>query len=118
MLDLTSGRLSDAILHAVKALESVDARLAELRDGTDGKLPPAPIQANADRKGKGKATSSGVHADTVQNLTKSQMEAEIKECEGLKEDLALKASLCRFAVYVYTDNFSHRSRNLRQLPMS
>lgn len=117
MLDLTSGRLSDAILHAEKALESVDARLAELRDGTDGKL-PAPIQVKVDRKGKGKATSSGVHADTVQNLTKSQMEAEIKECEGLKEDLALKASLCRFGVYVYTDDFLHRSRNLRQLPMS
>ncbi|KAG1721434.1 uncharacterized protein EDB91DRAFT_1064394 [Suillus paluster] len=95
VLDLTSGRLSDAILHAEKALASVDARLAELRDGIDGKLFPAPSQeTKADKKGKGKgkgkAVGSGVHADSVRNLTKSQMEAEIKECEGLQEDLALK----------------------------
>lgn len=91
VLDLTSGRLSDAILHAEKALESVDARLAELRDGINGKLLPAPIrEAKTDKKGKGKAVGSGVHADSVHHLTKSQMEAEIKECEGLKEDLALK----------------------------
>lgn len=91
VLDLTSGRLSDAILHAEKALESVDARLLELRDGIDGQLLPAPSQeATADKKGKGKAVGSGVHADSMRHLTKSQMEAEIKECEGLKEDLALK----------------------------
>ena len=95
MLDLTSGRLSDAIVHAENALESVNARLAELRDGIDGKLPPAPVQK--DRKGKGKAPSSGIYADNaVQNLSVSQMEAEIKECEGLKEDLALKVSYYRF----------------------
>ncbi|OJA21553.1 hypothetical protein AZE42_03234 [Rhizopogon vesiculosus] len=91
VLDLTSGRLSDAIIHAEKALESVDARLVELHDGIDGKLLPGPIQnVKADRKGKGKATSPGVHADAVRSLTRSQIEAEIKECEGLKEDLALK----------------------------
>lgn len=91
VLDLTSGRLSDAILHAEKALESVEARLTELRDGIDGKLLPTPSQeAKADKKGKGKAVGSGVHADSVSHLTKSQIEAEIKECEGLKEDLALK----------------------------
>ncbi|KAG1728100.1 hypothetical protein EDB19DRAFT_1642671 [Suillus lakei] len=91
VLDLTSGRLSDAIMHAEKALESVDARLAELRDGIDGKLLPAPSQeAKADKKGKGKAVGPGVHADSMRHLSKSQMEAEIKECEGLKEDLALK----------------------------
>lgn len=91
VLDLTSGRLSDAILHAEKALESVDARLVELRDGIDGQLLPAPSQeAKADKKGKGKAVGSGVHADSMRHLTKSQKEAEIKECEGLKEDLALK----------------------------
>ncbi|KAG2150294.1 uncharacterized protein EDB93DRAFT_1240318 [Suillus bovinus] len=91
VLDLTSGRLSDAILHAEKALESVDARLSELRDGIDGKFLPAPSRETiTDKKGKGKAVGSGVHADSVHHLTKSQMEAEIKECEGLKEDLALK----------------------------
>ncbi|KAG1764798.1 hypothetical protein EDD22DRAFT_1042453 [Suillus occidentalis] len=93
VLDLTSGRLSDAILHAEKALESVDARLLELRDGIDGQLLPAPSQeAKADKKGKGKGKALGsvVHADSMRHLTKSQMEAEMKECEGLKEDLALK----------------------------
>ncbi|KAJ8590154.1 hypothetical protein M405DRAFT_180292 [Rhizopogon salebrosus TDB-379] len=91
VLDLTSGRLSDAILHVEKALESVNARLVELRDGIDGKLLAAPVQeVKVNIKGKGKAVGSGVHADAVRNLTKGQMEAEIKECEGLKEDLALK----------------------------
>lgn len=93
MLDLTSGRLSDAILHAEKALESVDARLAELHDGIDGKLlPESSREAKTDKKGKGKAIGSDVHADGVRRLTRSQMEAEMKECEGLKEDLALKVS--------------------------
>ncbi|KAG1792615.1 uncharacterized protein HD556DRAFT_1444295 [Suillus plorans] len=91
VLDLTSGRLSDAILHAEKALESVDARLAELHDGIDGKLlPESSREAKTDKKGKGKAIGSDVHADGVRRLTRSQMEAEMKECEGLKEDLALK----------------------------
>ncbi|KAG2056740.1 hypothetical protein BDR06DRAFT_952372 [Suillus hirtellus] len=91
VLDLTSGRLSDAILHAEKALESVDARLAELHDGIDGKLlPESSREAKTDKKGKGKAIGSDVHTDGVRRLTRSQMEAEMKECEGLKEDLALK----------------------------
>ncbi|KAG1907567.1 uncharacterized protein F5891DRAFT_1180582 [Suillus fuscotomentosus] len=91
VLDLTSGRLSDAILHAEKALESVDARLAELHDGIDGKLlPESSREVKTDKKGKGKAIGSDVHADGVRRLTRSQMEAEMKECEGLKEDLALK----------------------------
>ena len=42
VLDLTSGRLSDAITHAEKALQSVESRLAELADGLAGKLPPLP----------------------------------------------------------------------------
>lgn len=111
VLDLTSGRLSDAILHVEKALESVDARLVELRDGIDGKLLPAPVQeVKVNIKGKGKAVGSGVHADAVRNLTKGQMEAEIKECKGLKEDLALKVSFPRLGV-VYIDKLLHRSRN-------
>jgi hypothetical protein len=118
VLDLTSGRLSDAILHAEKALESVCARLAELHDGINGELLPAPIrEAKPDKKGKGKAVASGVHADSVCHLTKSQMEAEIKECEGLKEDLALKVSPCRFRKCILTV-LLHRWRNLKQLPVS
>ncbi len=49
----------------------------------------------SDHKGKGKAVSKGprlLGVDAVRNLTKSQMEAEVKELEGLKEDLAAKVS--------------------------
>jgi hypothetical protein len=105
-------------LHAEKALESVDARLLELRDGIDGQLLPAPSQeAKADKKGKGKAVGSGVHADSMRHLNKSQMEAEIKECEGLKEDLALKVSPCRFRKCILTV-LLRRWRNLKQHPVN
>lgn len=91
VLDLTSGRLSDAIEHVEKALESVLERIQELKDGLNGKLPPAPVAEREDKKGKGKGTPSHLLAgDLVRNMSKSQMESELKEMEGLKEDLALK----------------------------
>lgn len=90
VLDLTSGRLADAIVHAEKALESVESRLAELRDGLSGQLPPVP-EAKASPKGKGKATGTRlVRDDLVQKMSKAQIETEVKELSGLKEDLALK----------------------------
>ena len=90
VLDLTSGRLSDAITHAEKALQSVESRLAELADGLAGKLPPLPEAAES-AKGKGKATGTRlVRDDHVQNMSKAQIESEIKELSGLKDDLALK----------------------------
>ena len=92
VLDLTSGRLSDAIIHAQKALESVESRLAELRDGLAGQLPPLPTQAIKDTKGKGKSSGRLVRDDYVQNMSKTQIESEIKELHGLRDDLALKVS--------------------------
>ena len=89
VLDLTSGRLSDAIIHVQKALESVESRLAELRDGLAGQLPPLPPQ---DIKGKSKSSSRLARDDCVQNMSKTQMESEIKELGGLRDDLALKVS--------------------------
>jgi HAT1-interacting factor 1 len=90
VLDLTSGRLADAIVHAEKALESVQSRLIELRDGLTGQLKPVE-SAQTDLKGKGKSTGARlVRDDLVQNMSKAQIEAEIKELDGLKEDLALK----------------------------
>lgn len=90
VLDLTSGRLSDAIVHAEKALESVESRLAELRVGLSGQLPPAP-EVKVDVKGKGKSTGGRlIRDDLVQNMSKTQIEAEIKDLSELKEDLALK----------------------------
>jgi HAT1-interacting factor 1 len=94
VLDLTSGRLADAIVHAEKALESVQARLSELRNGLNGQLKPEEV-VQTDRKGKGKSTGARlVRDDMVQNMNKAQIEAEIKELDGLKEDLALKVGKC------------------------
>lgn len=94
VLDLTSGRLSDAIIHVQKALESVESRLAELRDGLAGQLPPLPPpQAGNDTKGKSKSSPGRlVRDDYVQNMSKTQIENEIKELHGLRDDLALKVS--------------------------
>ncbi|TCD69478.1 hypothetical protein EIP91_007604 [Steccherinum ochraceum] len=89
VLDLSSGRLSESITHAEQALESVEARLAELRNGVSGQMKVEAVQPN-DAKGKGKAGPRILGEDAVQNMTKPQMEAEIKELTGLKEDLALK----------------------------
>ena len=94
VLDLTPGRLSDAITHAAKALQSVEARLVELSAGLAGQLPPLSAQEQPpapDAKGKGKAVGGRlIRDDHVQNMTKTQIENETKELEGLRDDLALK----------------------------
>jgi HAT1-interacting factor 1 len=99
-LDLTAGRLADAIHHAQRALESIEARLAELQKGLAGTLPPLPEPSDDDEdkendKGKGKGKSKGRQAvlapeELVQNRSKAQIEAEIKELGELKQDLAIK----------------------------
>ncbi|PBK72501.1 hypothetical protein ARMSODRAFT_761321 [Armillaria solidipes] len=88
VLDLTSGRLADSIVHAEKALQSLESRLTELLAAlpNSSTLPP-PVQQ--DPKGKGKATKP-VSEDAVERLTTSQIESEIKELKGLKDDLVLK----------------------------
>lgn len=91
VLDLTSGRLSDAISHAEQALASVEARLAELRDALSGQGLVRVDEAKSDAKGKGKATGPRLLGDdAVSKMTKSQMGAEEKELQELREDLALK----------------------------
>jgi HAT1-interacting factor 1 len=90
VLDLTSGRLSDAIRHAQSALESVEARLTELKDGLEGRLPPLPEEPPTDSKGKGKAGAKLVRDDAVQKMSKQRIESEMKDLSGLKDDLALK----------------------------
>ncbi len=92
VLDLTSGRLGDSITHAERALDSVEARLAELRDALSGQGLVKP-EVKEDPKGKcnGKATGSlSLADDAIEKMTKGQMEAEEKELQGLREDLALK----------------------------
>ncbi|KAF5383595.1 hypothetical protein D9615_003577 [Tricholomella constricta] len=91
VLDLTPGRLAEAIVQAEKALESVESRLAELRDGLSGQLPPVPQAEKPNAKGKGKATGTRlVRDDLVQKMSRTNIEAEIKELSELREDLALK----------------------------
>ncbi|KAJ3516947.1 hypothetical protein NLJ89_g813 [Agrocybe chaxingu] len=90
VLDLTSGRLSDAIAHAQSAVESVEGRLAELKEGLARTLPPLSA-ATEDTKGKGKSTTKRlVRDDYVQNMSKTQIESEAKELSELRDDLALK----------------------------
>ncbi|THH05413.1 hypothetical protein EW145_g4813 [Phellinidium pouzarii] len=92
VFDLTPGRLALAIEHAEKAFDSVESRLVLLRNGLNGQ-PPLPKAPKPDTKGKGKAKATAVllaQNELVQNMSKSQIEAEIKELDELKEDLALK----------------------------
>ncbi|KAJ6620654.1 hypothetical protein B0H10DRAFT_2021293 [Mycena sp. CBHHK59/15] len=86
VLDLTSGRLGDAIAHAERALESIEARLAELVAPPQ----PQPEAPKPDPKGKGKGKTRLVRDDLVGDMSAAQIEAETKELAGLKEDLALK----------------------------
>lgn len=92
VLDLTPGRLSDAIEHAEKALESILQRIQSLKDGLGGNLPPVAVAERVeDKKGKGKAVPSlSLARDLVENMRKNQIESELQELEGLKGDLALK----------------------------
>ncbi|KXN90718.1 hypothetical protein AN958_04003 [Leucoagaricus sp. SymC.cos] len=78
VLDLTSGRLADAISHAQNALESVELRLAELRDGLAGQLSPLPEEPPADPKGKGKAA-----AKLVEELKTSPNDALVQSAPAL-----------------------------------
>ena len=98
-MDLTSGRLSDAIHHAESALASVEARLTELRDGLAGQLPPLPEEPPIDTKGKGKAVARLARDDVVQKMPKQRIESEIKELSGLRDDLALKVWLSWLMLY-------------------
>lgn len=93
VLDMSSGRLSEAIEHAEKALASVEARLAELRNAASGQMKVESISPKPESTGKGKAAARGPRLlgdDAVQYLDPSKIAAQIKEMEGLKEDLALK----------------------------
>ncbi|KAI0251739.1 hypothetical protein BJV78DRAFT_1208387 [Lactifluus subvellereus] len=90
-LDLTAGRLADAIYHAQRALESIEARLTELHAGLAGTLPPLPEPSDAKGKGKSEGKQSALAPEELlQNWSKAQIEAEIKELGDLKQDLALK----------------------------
>ena len=114
VLDLTSGRLSDAITHAERALESIESRIALLRDGLSGQIPiPPPEVPKQDHKGKGKATLK-LTTDDLRDYSKSQLESELKELTGLKDDLALKVRTPCSCEKLY----AHRSEQIEELKSS
>ena len=89
--DLTSGRLKGAIEHVQGAIESVNARIAELKVGLEGQAPSSgakPVSSSG--KGKGKGASTVERDDLVEKMTKPQIEAEIKELTGLRDELTNK----------------------------
>ncbi|KAJ4473657.1 hypothetical protein J3R30DRAFT_3510629 [Lentinula aciculospora] len=100
VLDLTPGRLSDSISHAEQALRSIECRLEELRlaKANPSSLTGKTNEIKADRKGKGKAVAIVVaKEDAVQSMSVAQIEGEIKELGGLKEELALKIEELKLA---------------------
>ena len=92
VLDMTPGQLSSAISHVEKALQSVEARLGELRVGPQQSVPPS---SAPDPKGKGKGkvvASSLLKGDSVHDLSPQEIESELKEMDELRSDLMLKVS--------------------------
>lgn len=92
---MTAGRLAHAIDHAKKAEASVRARLdeitAQLKTGSATKGPQPDMKVNV--KGKGKATSNNTGSElSIEDMSKTQLESELKELQELLEDVSLKVS--------------------------
>ncbi|KAJ7883610.1 hypothetical protein B0H13DRAFT_1890315 [Mycena leptocephala] len=83
VLDLTSGRLGDAITHGSARWRAIECRLAELASPSSAAAAaPRPIR---------RARANRVRDDLVGSMSAAQIEAEAKELAGLKDDPALKA---------------------------
>ena len=107
--DMTAGCLAHAIEHAEKAEASVKARLDEIttRFMSASRKEETQSEVKVDAKGKGKAVSTGHIASDccrVEDMTRAQLESEIKELRGLLEDLSLKASHVSGMQYWQTDS--------------
>ncbi|KAH7094189.1 hypothetical protein BKA62DRAFT_760842 [Auriculariales sp. MPI-PUGE-AT-0066] len=92
-LDLTSGRLKDAVEHTQRAKASIEARMAELKVGLQGQQPSAaakPISSSGPSKGKGKAPAQSLRKDLVETMSRSEIEQEVNELSGILEELELK----------------------------
>ena len=86
-LDLTPGKLGEAINHVEKALENINERLTGIKERLSKGVEP--VASNDDPKGKGKAKATGLY-DSIQTLSESQLQHELKDLEELKQDLVLK----------------------------
>ena len=100
--DMTVGQLEKQIEHVEKALASVRAREEDLTGALPNAPESKPVEVPAaDPKGKGKATTSGEAAedplnwlpkdDKVANMTKGQIESELRDVKAVREDLEAKA---------------------------
>ena len=78
-----SGEDEDAAVETEAEEDDAEERVFESEEPT--------LRASANTKGKGKAKA--ITQDDVSSLSKTQIQAEIKELEGLKEDLALKVGI-------------------------
>ena len=91
VLDMTPGQLSSAISHVEQALQSVEARIGELRVGPQQRSAPPSSASDSKGKGKGKVVASSLlKGDSVQDLSPQEIEAELKEMDELRSDLMLK----------------------------
>ena len=91
VLDMTPGQLSSAISHVEKALQSVEARLEELRVGPQQRSAPPSSAPDPKGKGKGKEVASSLlKGDSVHDLSPEEIEAELKEMDELRSDLMLR----------------------------
>jgi len=91
-LDLTSGRLQEAIAATQRAKDSIEARMAELRTALAGQQPSGaakPISSGGS-KGKGKAPAQSLRTDLVETMTPPEMQSEMKELEGILSELDAK----------------------------
>ncbi|KAG8857929.1 hypothetical protein FRB91_010625 [Serendipita sp. 411] len=96
--DMTSGKLENQIEHVEKALESLKERLTILKELLPKAAESKPTEdAVSDPKGKGKATAVQENPlgwtpkiESLDNMIKSEIEAEIKDVSSLSEELEAK----------------------------
>jgi HAT1-interacting factor 1 len=100
--DMTSGKLENQIEHAEKALESVKKRLDTLKELLPKAPETKPSTAESDTKGKGKGKATTVQenplgwtpkVESLESMTKSEIEAEIKDVTSLSEELQMKVGI-------------------------
>lgn len=95
---MTAGKHVDQIKHVEKALESIKARLKVLQELLP-KAPETKPTVEGDAKGKGKATTVQENPlgwtpkiEVLEDMTKPEIEAEIKDVQSLAQELEEKVS--------------------------
>ncbi|KZP01730.1 hypothetical protein CALVIDRAFT_16754 [Calocera viscosa TUFC12733] len=86
--DLTVGKLQEAITHAQAAKDSLEARLALLKEA-QGKA-GAPAEVAEPASGKGKESLGNKDQVQIAAMSKEELAAEIKDIEELKAEMTAK----------------------------